>query len=369
MKASTIFFFTFLFLSSCLIDDNIQPDNSPFDYEFPSEFNFNEGLLLRLDSAIRLGEFGDINSLLVIKNDKIIFENYYRGAQRSTLYDISNVAMSITSSLIGTALNENLIPNLQTPIQQTLSPQYDSIFKAAPGKRSINFEHLLTMKSGLAWNESIIPYPFPENNLVQLTNSNDWALFLLNQPLEAEPGRRFAFNSAANLIISSVIQNQTNQPFENYITQNLFKPLQINDFQIESDPSGLTNSAFGIKMNTLDLAKISYMFLKKGNWFGAEIIPFEYLEEATAVQVSITNTNSYGYHWWRYTDSYVEQIFPSLLVNDVYFTYGFDGQAIFIIPHLEMTFTVMAENLNNGDFFQTQFLIRNFLSSLNQAGI
>ena len=180
-----------LVFSSCSYSPDLGPDQSVWEYASPSETNVNEQMLLNLDNEIRQGNRGVINSLHIVKDDKLIYESYYNPVHsRNSNHVLNAITLSISSALVGTALEQGLINSIDDPISDYL-PDYDDIFTLEPEKSAISINHLLTMRSGIAWNENIIPFSDPSSNLFQMTNSSDWVRYVLEQ----EQKRRLVYDT------------------------------------------------------------------------------------------------------------------------------------------------------------------------------
>ncbi|MEL6562217.1 MAG: serine hydrolase, partial [Bacteroidota bacterium] len=198
---------------------------------------------------------------------------------------------------------------------------------ANPTKREVTIEHLLSMTAGFVWNESLTPIDEDRNNLGQLLESDEYVAYVLNQPLEAPPGRRFSYNSGCNIILLNIMDKLLDESLEEYFELRIFSPLGIEDYQVSNTPTGLPNYSTGLIMNQLDLTKIGYLMLKNGEWDGLQIIDSRWMDQILESQSTISNQNDFGYNWWLFNNE--SFIFTNYSVDDVNYLYGARNQGIY----------------------------------------
>lgn len=323
---------------ACDFQDEPTIPSSPWELAQPSEVGIDEASLLITNDRIKDGVYGIINSLIIIKDDKLIFENYYRVTNRNTPVDIQGSTVSISALAAGIALDQNIIPELTTPIVEVLN---DKTPFEDPLRAQINFRHLISMRTGISWNELLRPFNDPQNSATRMRTQFDWAAFALQETMEAVPGGRFAYSSGTSMIFAKIIREKTGKPLDEFVAENLFTPLDI-AYTWGTDPSGTTTAASGLSITTRDMAKIGYLALNGGNWFGDQIVSEDYVNEMGAIQSQFTFANDYGYGWWRFSD--FNALASNTEVNDIFFSWGAGGQYIFVIPHKDMVVVTTAEN-------------------------
>jgi len=198
---------------------------------------------------------------------------------------------------------------------------------------------LLTMRSGIEWHE--IDRPLDETNTtLQLERSADWIRFTLSQPMDAEPGVKWAYNSGGSQLMAEVIRQSTGKHADEYAQQFLFAPLGITRWHWKRTPTGHPDTEGGLYLEATDLARIGQLYLDDGVWQGKRILPAGWAREATArlvqnINPANTNTPGYGYQWWRYDRRGV----------DVWAGNGFGGQFLIIIPQARMVAVTNAWNV------------------------
>ena len=278
MKNIKPFFLLILFGSCVFTNENLAPDQQTWNYALPNQFNLINDEFINLNEAILNDEYKNIQALVIIKDDQLIFENYYLDQQREDLNNIDNATNILTSIAIGMAIDDGYLISIETPIADLL-PEYENELSNDSLKKTITIRQLLTHRSGLSWDEIV-----SENDLEEMMNSDDWVKNLLKKPLDAIPGGRYNFNSGASMILSKIIQNLTNETLSSYIDRRLFKALEIEEWLWTADPSGTTNATNGLHLTQLDFTKIGYLLLKNGLWRDQVILSENWIDESTTSQ-------------------------------------------------------------------------------------
>jgi CubicO group peptidase (beta-lactamase class C family) len=339
-------------------------DHSPLDFTVdlpwesasPESQNINEDLLSQLTADIVSDTYGEIHSLLIIRNDKLVYEQYFEGYGREDLHYIYSVTKSFTSALIGIALNDSFVDSLNIKVAAYF-PKYTSSIDTDPRKHEISLSNLLTMSAGFTWDESTYPYDHPLNDIYRLLQSADWMQFMWQLPMSYAPGTLFNYNSGCTMILSGIIKQTTGLTAEEYAEKYLFLKLDIKNWRWETGPHRITNTGWGLHLTPVDMAKLGYLYLKKGDWFSQRVLPESWVHESTTTRISINNSYNYGYQWWRFTDQ--SSVAGQLSVNDLFFAWGYGGQFIFVFPHLDLLIVSTAANFD--DSRPTIRFVRDFI--------
>jgi CubicO group peptidase (beta-lactamase class C family) len=352
-----------LLVLSCDFQDEPTIPEYRWDFALPSEVNVESSGLGLVDDRIKNGIYGQIKSLIVIKDDKLIFENYYNGANRNENVNLWGSTVSISSILLGIAVDEGIIPSLETPIQELLpqTPEFVEPFESIPSKSRIVVRDLIAMRAGIAWVEILRPGD-PQNSPNRMSKFDSWSLFTLNELMDSEPGGRFTFNSGAMMILSQILQEQTEVSLEEFAETRLFEPMDI-EAAWTADLTNVTNAAWGLSTKPINIAKLGYLALKNGSWFGEQIVSSDYASEMGKLQSQFTFNFDYGYGWWRFSD--FNELAQLSSENDIYFSWGNGGQFIFVVPHLDMVTITTAENF--APDFNEQLAFNMFLQEVIPA--
>ena len=290
----------------------------------PQEQDMQEELLQRAHQEI-LDELHNLYSLLVIRNGAIVFERYYQGHGANSLFDVRSVTKSFISALLGIALTETNILNLdQTILSYFPEYQTDSM---DPRKAAITIRDLLTMKSGIAWDEN--------DEFERLFSSDNWIQYILSRPMADNPGNVFNYNSGGSHLLSELIRRATGMDALEFAQQRLFSPLGIQNADWEIDPMGIPFGFAGLSLTARDLAKLGLLYLRQGMWHETQIITPDYVRASTTAWSSggFPEEAQYGYHWW---------VIPSEL-HPAFFAAGYGGQYLWVVPDLDLIAVITAE--------------------------
>jgi len=321
-----------------------------------------------------------IHGIVIIKNGKLIFEEYFSGRDlvvneetikkvvspggeletrerrfdRATLHFQASVTKSFTSLLLGIALNQKLIRGVDEPML-SFFPEY-SEFKSGE-KNNITIKHMLTMSSGIPWTESA-PYNDSRNYVYQLMAADDPIKFVLGLKLFAPPGKAFNYNSGTTVLLGEIIKRVTGTSLENFAKKYLFAPLGITEYQLVNLPKGkeICFASSGLYLRPRDMAKIGQLYLQEGLWENKRIVSANWVRESIEKSILLPSSNplqyfadSYGYQWWLGT-------FSSKNLR-AYAAAGYGDQFIVVLPEIKMVVV-----LTGGDWDKrSPFLVYDFV--------
>ncbi len=331
--------------SGCFIANDVIPDQQTWIYGQPSEVGLREESLLSLNTAISQGYYGNVFSVCVIKNNLMVFENYYDYYKREDLINIGNASYGITCLALDFFIQRGLINDLDQPIHELL-PDYEDIFEADTLKKQITIQHLLDYTSGLVWDEGLYPVA-NKNDFDTMRVSSDWVRFVLSQQMESIPGRRSSLHSGVGIILMKIYQNLINEPLIQFLDNELFQKMGIENYQWESDPNGILNGGDGLSLTTLDYTKFGYLFLLEGRWTKNErIISRDWIFELSEYDDSFRPEIGLGAGWWRYDSDYLRSY--SSISTRMISIHGTGGKAVYVVPDENMIVTIMAQNPEYG---------------------
>jgi len=316
-------------------------------FENPA-FTLDNEKLSQLVKSIENGKFGNIHSLVIIHNDRLVLEEYFQGWTRNKLHKIHSASKSVASALIGIAIDKG---NIKSPQENLLNffPEYKSIAHLDERKKAITLEDVLTMSAGFKWNEVDTPYfdkkgnSNPDNDAVKALQSSDCIKHTLDLPTINTPGSVFAYNSGGSLLLSGIIQNTTGESAEEFARKNLFEPLGIKEWEWRTISNNISDTCAGLKLRPVDMALFGYLYLNNGKIFEQQIISKEWVKKSTAYYID-GFPNGYGYHWWRRTTLSLDEDSYAVQDNNIYFAFGAFGQSIFILPDYNMVVVMTGKN-------------------------
>lgn len=324
--------------------------------------------LAAMTEAIRAGEYGNIHAVVIERDGKLVYEQYFEGEDqswgarlghvrfgRASLHDLRSVTKSVVSTLVGIAIDRGDIPSVDTPLYELL-PDYAHMLEG--DKRAITLRHVLGMSAGLDWKEWDVPYGDPENDERKLYEAPDPIAFALDKALVAEPGSVHNYSGGLTQILAAVVEEATGQGILCFAQEVLFRPLFIYDVVWRTEDGTTPVAAYGLRLRARDLAKLGSVFLGGGTWNGRQIVSEAWVNESLQSHLPVTQVGpppefvshiGYGYQWWRLHYRLGDRIIeaPSAVGNG--------NQRIIIIPELQLSVTVFAGEYNTNSMTVAYF--------------
>jgi CubicO group peptidase (beta-lactamase class C family) len=311
-----------------------------------------QALLDSMTRAINKQEYTGIHSVLISKGDKLLYEHYFNGFAADSLHDSRSSFKSITSLLMGIAIDKGFIKNVDQKVY-SFFPEYHSFANPDPRKRQITIKNLLEMRSGFNCDEWVDDGKDCES---EMEPTKDWVKFSLDLPMKDDPGTVWAYTSCDPMIISGIIKNATHLSIMEFAKKYLFAPLGISHYRWTVDPAGhgATAGSFFIQPN--DMVKIGRLVKNNGVWNGKRIVSEQWLKTSTTATIPIPDFSFvkssraklaqpqpvyYGYYWYN------EQVKTGSYAEDVLFASGNGGQYIMIIKKLDLVVVFTQGNYNN----------------------
>ncbi|MDQ1563812.1 MAG: hypothetical protein QOH44_268 [Actinomycetota bacterium] len=246
------------------------------------------------DFATALGGLDSVHSMMVLRHGKVVGEQWWTPGGPDIPHVMWSLSKSFTSTAVGLVISDGLLSlndRIVDLLPEDLPAEIDENLAA------LSVRHLLTMTSGHA-SESL-----PDSDRGADTN---WARHALAQPLEFEPGSRFVYNSGATYLLSAIVQRLTGETVLDYLTPRIFEPLGITGPTWEQSPQGITVGAWGLSIRTEDVARFGQLYLQRGQWEGAQLVPSDWVSQATSRQVSNEGSSDqpdwiqgYGFQFWQ----------------------------------------------------------------------
>jgi CubicO group peptidase (beta-lactamase class C family) len=320
-----------------------------------SKDSFDKVKIEALNRKIAEKRFENINGIVVIKENKLLIEEYFNGENRSSLHNPRSVGKSIASTMLGIAIEEKFIKNENV----LLNDFYDlkSFNNYSKKKDSVTLKSLLTMSSGFLGDDSEYSSPGNEENMYPTKN---WVKFSLDLPMEKDKiiGKDFAYFTAGIVVLGDIIHKSVPEGLVSYADKKLFAPLDIINYKWQYTPQKVGNTAGGIQLRAIDFAKYGQLYKDKGLWNGKQILNKEWVEKSLEKKVKISsNDEFYGYLFWN-------KIFK---INnkeyEVSYCSGRGGNKIFIFKDIPFVVVITSSAYNapdahlNADKMMTDYIL------------
>lgn len=308
-----------------------QKPDFPFDAVYEQAFvratpesqGISSDLFAALLRELDASKDTDMHHFMALRHGKVICECNFAPYPKGMWHITHSMCKSITGMAIGMLIEEGKL-KLNENIYDIFSDHMNAFSKIF--RPVITVENLLTMTSGVTFNESGI------------VSGNDWLGSFLNASVNGKPGTEFQYNSLNTYVLSAIVTKRTGETLTEYLTPRLFGPLGITKYYWETCPKGITKGGWGLFLCAEDMAKLGQLYLQKGKWNGQQLVSEYWIEISTARHLKTQNdTYGYGYQLW------MEQRPGSFEYN------GMLGQNVIIYPDIDM---VLVTNAGNKEMFQ-----------------
>ncbi len=362
-----------MILSSC------QGQNENYEYSRPKKMNdgwqtesietsnINHILLEDFFSNLDKEIYPNTHSVIIVKDNKLIFEKYMNGFDAKQRQYTASVSKSAGSVLTGIAIQQGLIEGINEGLPDRylyeLFPEYEQLLKPDSLKSKIRFQHALSMSGGLQWDENTYPYSDPRNDWIAASHSDDPFTYLFEKEISSPPGSTFNYNGGYSLLLSKQVQDASGSTALTFAKENLFKPLKIKDYEWESLDNGLTDTDGGLHLRPRDMAKIGQLYLNNGKWNGEQIVDSLWITESTKEQITSYGMPNYGYQWWCGT------FHTATTSSYTYFASGHGGQKIFVFPEYEAVIVITHQVFDNdhGEINNIRMLSNYIVPAMSKA--
>ncbi|NIG53963.1 serine hydrolase [Chitinophaga sp. Cy-1792] len=304
----------------------------PFKELKASKEHFNQDRIKELKARIKQGEFRKINSVIVIKNGKILVEEYFNGDTRDSLHDPRSVGKSFTSTLLGIAIKEGYFNDEYLPLSNFYSLQAFSNYSAE--KARITLQDLLTMHAAFDGDDNDDNSPGNEENMYPTEN---WIKFALDLPLIKSGKYDWHYFTAGVVVLGDILNKTIPGGLEKYAADKLFGPLDIR-YQWQYTPQHVPNTAGGIRLSALDFARYGLLYKNRGRWKGRQLIPGEWVEKTFTKYQQIPGKPGeyYGYLFWN------KQYQVGGKTYETWYCTGNGGNKIFVFKDQPLVIVVTA---------------------------
>tara|TARA_R110002074_G_scaffold79064_11_gene178545 strand:- start:5586 stop:7154 length:1569 start_codon:yes stop_codon:yes gene_type:complete len=303
-----------------------------------SNDDFSHKKIEALNRKIAENRFENINGIVIIKEGKLLIEEYFNGETRESLHDPRSVGKSIASTMIGIAIEDNYMKNENV----LLKDFYDlkSFNNYSSKKDSVTIKSLLTMSSGFLGDDNVYSSIGNEENMYPTKN---WVKFALDLPMneDSEIGKDFAYFTAGAVVLGDIIDKSVPNGLVSYADKKLFVPLGITNYKWEYTPQKVGNTAGGIRLRALDFAKYGQLYKNKGLWNGEQILNEQWVEKSLDKKIEQSLDNGYyGYLFWNKSYSLNNKEYEVSYCN------GMGGNKVFIFKDIPFVVVITSSAYN-----------------------
>ena len=307
----------------------------------PEEQGMDSGRLVELLATVRERELA-IDSVLVIRNGTLVLEANVHPFTAGSKHMILSCTKSIVSALVGIAIEQGYLRGTE---QKVLDFFPRRVVHPDERKQAMTLEHLLTMTTGFECRDGP---KYGVRGIRAMRASEDWVQYVLDLPMVEEPGARFEYCNGASHLLSAILQQATGVTAAEFAERHLFAPLGISGVVWPETADGVSIGYAEIRMLPRDLAKIGLLYLHRGVWDGAQVVPAAWIETSTRQHVAESATDGYGYQWW------VDKATVWARLGWAEFTptftaRGWGGQYVSVVPEKNLV-VVFTGRLPAGDF-------------------
>ena len=315
-----------------------EPGSTPFEpFVWESSTPQAEAMdPVMLDSAFIMAlDPGFVDGLLVVRNGKIVAEEYYNGFHMDRSHNIMSVSKSMLSAIAGQVLYGEYGLDLEDPMLEYF-PQYVSA-QLDPREGGITIEHLLTMRMGIpgeAENDYAVYW--------ELYSSDNWIKNTIEYPLASDPGERMRYNTFITHLLSGVITRATGQGTDEFAATHLFSPMGIDVDSWEKDPQGICFGGNSMHVTPREMAVFGLLYLQNGRLRGEQILDPAWVEQSLSPSTNYTHPNEWG-SWKNYNYARLWWL-GQFAGHDSFMGYGYGGQFVIVFPDLDLIVVSTAPN-------------------------
>ncbi len=326
-----------------------------------------EPLVLFMKGLLEAGDH-HFHCILIVKDGQLVFEEYFSGDDveldeqvpnsgkltytykdfdRNTLHFQGSAVKSFISAWVGIAIDKGFIAGTNQTLF-SFFPEYSHLADGA--KSNITIGQMLTMTSGLPWDDDSYPIYDPRNDEYQMVFNEDPIGYVLQTPLFALPGRIFEYNSGTTYLLGQIVKRSSGMSLTDFTEGYLFGPLGIQSSRWASSRHNEGEiSTTGLYLRPRDMARFGQLYLQEGMWGESRIIPKDWVTDSTMEYVHFSGselpfTTGYGYQWWLGSFSSGP--------TRTYIAAGWGGQLIFVLPEINMVVV-----LTGGDYELNNFVV------------
>jgi CubicO group peptidase (beta-lactamase class C family) len=301
-----------------------------------------------LQEALEIGAYRKITSVVILHDGSVVFEWYVAGTDAGTLHNTRSVTKTVTSLLVGIAIERGHIESVHTTISSIL-PMGEAVANPDPRKDAITVEDLLTMSSLLECDDF---NSFSSGNEERMYLTENWSQFALDLPIrgfapwvqrpEDSPyGRSFSYCTAGVTLLGTVLERATGTSVQQFASQHLFSPLGIRGEEWSRTGEGTAMTGGGLLLTARDLAKLGQLSLDEGRYGDTQVVPREWVARSTRAHVQVDDDTEYGYLWW------LKSLDTPKVRHRSHFMSGMGGNRVAVFPDVSLVAVVTSQNFGD----------------------
>ncbi|WP_316161391.1 serine hydrolase [Bradyrhizobium sp. SZCCHNRI20481] len=283
-----------------------------------------------LAKLVASGKAMRFDSLLITRHGRIVLDASYAPYKADEPHIINSATKAVVSTLIAMLLKDGVLDSLDHPVLDFFKDR--KIDNVDARKQALTVQHLLNMTSGFDWDEGYSGGA--ETSLYEMGRSPDWVQYILDRPMAQAPGEMFYYNSGNSHLLSAIVTKLTGKSAEDFAKERLFGPLGITEHAWFKDAQGISAGGFGLALKPRDMAKIGYLYLRRGRWGEQQLLPPDWIEAVNHATVSMNAKFDPGL-------SYADQ-FWALPDKHVFMAVGYHCQVIMVLPDRDIVAVMTA---------------------------
>lgn len=291
-----------------------------------------------------------VAGFLILQNGKIRLERYTPGHSKSNRWSSMSVAKSVTSTLVGAAIKDGYIKTVEDYVTDYIPGLKGSAYD------SVKIRHLLTMTTGIRWNEN---YTDPDADIARFSTDpvepgiNATVSYMRRLPAEAEPGKKFLYSTGETHLLGVLVSSATHQTLSEYLSSKIWSPYGMEQNAAWTlDRTGHEMAGCCLQMTLRDFARFGQFVLEDGRINGESIVPNDWFNTATHIQVPLWPGGGYGYGWWIFDGSTFEAL-------------GIHGQMIHIDPERQLVIAINSA-WPEADSYERHLAVVNFIKTVTE---
>ena len=311
-------------------EPTLPPEPWTWQYEAPEDHGVDPAMLTSLHTGL---DTTAVQSTVVVRSGVIVDQYFKEGFDEESSFGLQSCSKSVTSTLLGIAIAQGYIEGVDVPVSDYFPHllENESAYAA-----DMTIWHLLTHTSGF--------YGTDNELWEEWQTSENWVDYVLEQRIVARPGSTFNYSTGNSHLLGVIVEMATGKSLMEYGTEVLFDALDMDSVTCGLDPQGYCDGGNGFQMSVLDMAKLGQLFLQNGVWEGEQVVPADWVEEATTTQFKRNSGSAdYGYQWWVRT--FGAERYPA------FFAQGHFGQYIFVVPQLELVVAITSHHTGSSSMY------------------